>query len=173
VNDPLCWPGSGRVPGVLTVLSCPPALCSHVEFAVAAVLGVPAPLEWSSQPARPGMLFAALEWRADAGAAGRLASRLRGLGSLTFEVVEGPSTGVDAERHAFTPELGLFRSSIMASGDLVVSEAQLRALLEDTATRSQLTAGLHQLLGTDWDDALEPLRLGGDGAPVTWLRQTG
>jgi hypothetical protein len=173
VNDPLCWPGAGRVPGVLTVLSCPPALCSHVEFAVAAVLGVPTPLEWSSQPARPGMLFAALEWRADAGAAGRLASRLRGIGPMTFEVVEGPATGVDAERFAFTPELGLFRASMMANGDLVVSEAQLRALLEDTATRGQLTAGLQQLLGSEWDDALEPLRLGGDGAPVTWLRQTG
>ena len=70
VNDALCWPGSGRVPGVLTVLACPPPLCPHVEFAAAAVLGVPAPLEWSGQPARPGMAYAALEWRADAGAAG-------------------------------------------------------------------------------------------------------
>lgn len=173
MNDPLCWPGSGRVPGVLTVLSCPPALCSHVEFAVAAVLGVPAPLEWSSQPARPGMLFAALEWRADAGAAGRLASRLRGIGPLTFEVVEGPATGVDAERYAYSPELGLFRSSLAASGDLVVGEAQLRALLDETGTRAQLASGLRELLGSDWDDALEPLRVGGDGAPVTWLRQTG
>jgi Protein of unknown function (DUF3145) len=173
VNDPLCWPGSGRVPGVLTILSCPPALCSHVEFAVAAVLGVPAPLEWSSQPARPGMLFAALEWRADAGAGGRLASRLRGIGPLTFEVVEGPATGVDAERYACSPELGLFRSSIAASGDLMVGEAQLRELLEQTATRAQLASGIRELLGSDWDDALEPLRVGGDGAPITWLRQTG
>jgi hypothetical protein len=119
------------------------------------------------------MLFAALEWRADAGAAGRLASRLRRIGALSFEVVEGPATGVDAERYAYSPELGLFRSSMAANGDLVVGEAQLRALLEEHGTRAQLAAGLHELLGSDWDDALEPLRIGGDGAPVTWLRQTG
>jgi hypothetical protein len=106
-------------------------------------------------------------------APGRLASRLRGIGPLTFEVVEGPASGVDAERYAYSPELGLFRSSLAASGDLVVGEAQLRALLEETGTRAQLASGLRELLGSDWDDALEPLRVGGDGAPVTWLRQTG
>jgi hypothetical protein len=173
VNDALCWPGAGRVPGILTILSCPPALCPHVEFAVAAVLGVPAPLEWSGQPARPAMAYAALEWRATAGAAGRLASRLRGLGPLAFEVVEGPAAGCDAERYAYTPELGLFRGSLAASGDVMVGEGLLRALLLETAGRAQLAAGLRRLIGTDWDDALEPLRQGGDGAPVTWLRQTG
>ncbi len=173
MNDALCWPGAGLVPGVLTILSCPSPLCPHVEFAVGAVAGVPAPLQWSSQPARPGMAYAALEWRAAAGAAGRLASRLRGLSSLTFEVVEGPGAGCDAERYAFTPELGLFHGSLAASGDMVVGEGQLRALLAETAGRAQLVSGIHALIGTDWDDALEPLRQGGDGAPVTWLRQTG
>jgi Protein of unknown function (DUF3145) len=173
VNDPLCWPGAGRVPGVLTILSCPPPLCPHVEFAVAAALGVPAPLDWSAQPARPTMAFAALEWRANAGAAGQLASRLRQLGGLTFEVVEGPAEGCDAERYAYTPELGLFHGAIGANGDTVVGEGQLRALLAETVGRGQLAAGVHKLIGTDWDEALEPLRQGGDGAPVTWLRQTG
>ena len=173
MNDALCWPGAGLVPGVLTILSCPPALCPHVEFAVATVVGVPAPLEWSAQPARPGMAYAALEWRATAGAAGRLASRLRGLGSLTFEVVEGPAAGCDADRYAYTPELGLFHGSIAANGDMVVGEGRLRALIAETVGRAQLVSGLHALIGTDWDDALEPLRQGGDGAPVTWLRQTG
>ncbi len=161
------------MPGVLTILSCPPALCPHVEFAVAAVVGVPARLEWSSQPARPGMAYAALEWRASAGAAGRLASRLRGLGSLCFEVAEGPATGCDAHRYSYTPELGLFQAALAANGDVVVGEGPLRALLAESAGRVQLAAGLQELLGTQWDDALEPLRQGGAGAPVTWLRQTG
>jgi hypothetical protein len=55
----------------------------------------------------------------------------------------------------------------------VVGEGQLRALLAETVGRGQLAAGVHKLIGTDWDEALEPLRQGGDGAPVTWLRQTG
>jgi hypothetical protein len=173
VNDPLCWPGAGLVPGVLTILSCPPPLCPHVEFAAAAVLGVPAPLEWSAQPARPTMAFAALEYRATAGAAGRLASKLRHLGPVTFEVVEGPADGCDAERYAYTSELGLFHGSIGANGDTVVAEGPLRALLTETVGRAQLASGLRALIGSEWDEALEPLRLGGDGAPVTWLRQTG
>ena len=161
------------MPGVLTVLSCPPPLCPHVEFAVAAALGLPAALEWSNQPARPGMAFAALEWRAEAGAAGRLASRLKALGSVVFEVVEGPAGGCEAERYSYTPELGLFHGSLAANGDIVVGEGRLRTLLEEAASRSALVSGLHQLIGTDWDAELEPLRQGGDGAPVTWLRQTG
>jgi hypothetical protein len=119
------------------------------------------------------MAYASLEWRAKAGAAGRLASRLRGLGRLSYEVAEGPAAGCDAERYAFTPELGLFRSSLAANGDVMVGESQLRAVLDETVSRAQLVSGLRLLIGTDWDDALEPLRQGGDGAPVTWLRQTG
>jgi hypothetical protein len=161
------------VPGVLTVLSCPPPLCPHVEFAVAAALGLPAALEWSNQPARPGMAFAALEWRAEGGAASRLASRLKSLGSVVFEVVEGPASGCDAERYSYTPELGLFHASAAANGDIIVNEGRLRSLLEEALSRSALVSGLHELIGTEWDAELEPLRQGGDGAPVTWLRQTG
>jgi hypothetical protein len=144
-----------------------------VEFAAAGVLGVPAPLEWSVQPARPGMAYAALEWRASAGTAGRLASRIRGLGTLSFEVVEGPAPASESSRYSYTPELGLFHGAISATGDLVIGEELIRALLERTTGRVQLANGLRDLLGEDWDDALEPLRQGGDGAPVTWLRQTG
>jgi Protein of unknown function (DUF3145) len=32
---------------------------------------------------------------------------------------------------------------------------------------------MDELLGTAWDEALEPYRLAGDGAPVTWLYQVG
>ncbi len=134
---------------------------------------MPAPLEWSAQPARPGMAYAALEWRAPAGTAGRLASRLRGLGSLAFEVVEGPAAGCDASRYSYTPELGLFHGSVNAAGDLVIGEEEIRALLARTTGRVQLARGLGELLGEDWDDALEALRQGGDGAPVTWLKRTG
>jgi hypothetical protein len=119
------------------------------------------------------MAYAALEWRAEAGAAGRLTSRLKGLGSLVFEVVEGPAGGCDAVRYSYTPELGLFHGAMASNGDIVVGEGRIRALLEEAHSRSALATGLHQMIGTEWDAALEPLRQGGDGAPVTWLRQTG
>jgi hypothetical protein len=164
---------SSGVPGTLVVLACPPPLCPHLEFAVSAVLAAPVSLTWSSQPAAPGKLYAGLEWRAAPATAGRLASRLRRLGQVFFETVEGPSVGCDAERYSFTPELGMHRASIGANGDVVVGEVPLRALLERGEARDSLARGLHRLLGTQWDDVLEPLRRGAHGAPVTWLRRTG
>ena len=164
---------SFAVPGKLAVLACPPPLCPHLEFAVSGTLSAPVSLTWTAQPGRPGFLFAALEWRASPGTAGRLAAALRRLGQVTFEAVEGPSPGCDAERYSFTPELGLHRAAIAANGDVVVGEAELRALLERGEGRETLARGLHRLLGTAWDDVLEPLRRGAHGAPVTWLRRTG
>jgi Protein of unknown function (DUF3145) len=165
--------GQGAVPGVLAVLSCPPAICPHVEFGVSAILATPVSLTWSGQPAAPGELYAQLEWRAAPGTAGRLAGRLRGLGVIAFEVVEGPSPGCDAERYAFMPELGLHRASIGANGDVVVGETALRALMARSEGVEALRLGLASLLGSAWDDALEPLRNAAHGAPVTWLRRTG
>ena len=53
-----------------------------------------------------------------------------------------------------------------------MGEDQLRALLVDTPG-GQVPGRLQDLLGSAWDAALEPFRLAGDGAPVTWLHQVG
>lgn len=165
--------GSRLVPGVLAVLACPPALCPHLEFAAAAVLSAPVSLSWSAQPALPGQLRATLEWQARRGTAGRLASRLRGLGTVSFDVVEGPSPGCDSERYSYDPALGLFRASIAADGGIVVREEALQALLAQGSNGQDLARELRGLLGTAWDEALEPLRQGADGGPVTFLSQVG
>jgi hypothetical protein len=162
--------------GQLAVLACPPPLCPHVEFAVAAVLGVPVSLEWAPQPARPRSVCASVEWRGAAGTGGRLASRLNGLSGVYFEVVEGATLGCDPERYCGTPELGLHRAPLAANGDVVVPENRIRALLEDSSGPSgalALPEALRRLLGTAWDEVLEPLRSGGAGGPVTYLRRTG
>ena len=156
--------------GVLFLHSCPPALCPHVEWAVASVLGVRVSLSWTSQPAEPGILRAECGWQGRAGTAGRLAAALRGWTMLRYEVTEAASAGNDGERICVTPRLGAFRSSTAANGDLVVGEDRLRALLAE-ATGPQLAHGLDALLGSAWDDELEPYREAGDGAPVTWLHQ--
>lgn len=165
--------GSRLVPGVLAVLACPPALCPHLEFAAAAVLSAPVSLSWSAQPALPGHLRATLEWQARPGTAGRLASRMRGLGTVYFDVVEGPSPGCDSERYSYDPALGLFRAGIASDGGIVVREEVLSALLEQSGNGQQLAAELRGLLGTAWDASLEPLRQGADGGPVTFLSQVG
>jgi len=91
---------------------------------------------------------------------------------LRFEVTEEPSPGVDGERFCHAPSLGLWRGRTSANGDIVVGEDQLRALLTESPG-GQVAGRVHELLGSAWDVALEPFRLAGDGAPVTWLHQVG
>jgi len=91
---------------------------------------------------------------------------------LRFEVTEEPSPGVDGERFCYVPGLGMWRGRTSANGDIVVGEDQLRAVMAG-ASASKVHAGIDALLGSAWDDALEPFRLAGDGAPVTWLHQVG
>jgi len=143
--------------GVLYVHSCPPAIVPHVEWAVAAELGVRASLRWVDQPAAPGALRAECAWQGRSGTAGRLAAALRGWQVLRFEVTEQASPGVDGERWSVTPSLGVYRCAMSANGDLLVGEDRLRALLA-SSSGPLLAHGLDQLLGGAWDTELEPYR---------------
>jgi hypothetical protein len=92
---------------------------------------------------------------------------------IRFEVTEAPSAGVDGERFCFVPSLGLWRARTSANGDIVVGEDQLRALAAISRGGESFAHGIDELLGASWDDALEPYRRAGDGAPVTWLHRVG
>jgi hypothetical protein len=92
---------------------------------------------------------------------------------VRFEVTEEPSPGVDGERFCHAPGLGLWHARTSANGDIVVGEDQLRALVGRTRAGEPLAHKLDELLGASWDEALEPFRHAGDGAPVTWLHQVG
>jgi hypothetical protein len=155
--------------GVLFVHSCPPAVRPHVEWAVAGVLGVPVRLDWRDQPIAPGCLRAQTGWRGPGGTAGRIAASLRGWPLVRAEVTEEPSDGYDGERYSMTPDLGVYRSAMSANGDVLVQEDRLRAVLGEAADPPSLQHALGRLLGTPWDDELEPYRCSGDGTPVRWL----
>lgn len=161
--------------GVLYVHSAPPALCSHIEWAVARIVGVPVTMPWVSQPASPGSLRAELTWQARPGTAGAITSELAGWNRLRFEVTEDSSSGCDGVRHCYTPELGTFTAVTAANGDIVVPENRLRAAmtLALQAGLASLEDEVGRLLGTAWDNELEPFRRAADGAPVRWLNATG
>ena len=159
--------------GVLYVHSSPPALCPHIEWAVSGVLGVPVSLTWTAQPSAGGSLRTESAWRGRSGTAGRLAAAIRGWSLVRFEVTEEPSAGADGERYAATPSLGLFRAPMSANGDILVGEDRLRALLGSAPDAAALAHGLERLLGTDWDEELEPYREAGEGAPIRWLHAVG
>ena len=160
--------------GVLQVHSAPPALCPHIEWAVAGAVGTAVSMPWVSQPAAPGSLRAELTWHGRPGTAGAITSALAGWNRLRFEVTEESSPGCDAVRYSYTPDLGIFSAVASANGDILVPENRLRAALTMGATGATvLEAELSRLLGTAWDNELEPFRRASDGAPVRWLNATG
>jgi hypothetical protein len=189
--------------GVLQIHSAPPALCPHIEWAVAGILGVPVSLPWVDQPASPGALRAELDWQGRPGSSGGMTSALAGWNRLRFEVTEDASPGCDAVRYSYTPALGTFCAAVAANGDIMVPEGRLRAAMSLAASSragsgqsehgrpdelgslrdlhgprhpalgGSLEAELSLLLGQPWDDELESFRHAGAGAPVRWLNATG
>ncbi|MGH3195604.1 MAG: DUF3145 family protein, partial [Streptosporangiaceae bacterium] len=110
------------------------------------------------------------------GTAGAIASALAGWNRLRFEVTEDSSPGCDGVRHCYTPDLGLFSAMTGANGDIMVSEDRLRSVMmlaSGGAAGGALEDELGRLLGTAWDNELEPFRRAADGAPVRWLNATG
>jgi Protein of unknown function (DUF3145) len=188
------------VRGVLQVHSAPPALCPHIEWAVAGILGVPVTLPWVDQPASPGTVRGELDWHGRPGTSASITSALAAWNRLRFEVTEDSSPGCDAMRYSHTPSLGTFSAVTSASGDILVAEGRLRAAMmlaaaaaagrpheagrgvdgpldrhapRHPALGGSLEAELALLLGQPWDDELEPFRHAAEGAPVRWLHATG
>ncbi|WP_433871898.1 DUF3145 domain-containing protein [Saccharopolyspora sp. CA-218241] len=163
----------GSTGGVIYVHSSPSAVCPHVEWAISGALGGRKELRWTAQPAAPGQLRAECAWTGEPGTAARLVTALRAWPMLRFEVTEDASPGVDGQRFCHAPGLGLWRACTSANGDIVVGEDQLRALAATSRGPESFAHRVEQLLGAAWDDALEPFRRAGDGAPVSWLHRVG
>jgi hypothetical protein len=118
-------------------------------------------------------LRAECDWRGEPGTAAKIAGALKAWPMLRFEVTEEPSQGVDGERFCHVPGLGLWHGRTSANGDIVVGEDRLRSLVASSRAGEALAHKLDELLGSAWDEALEPFRYAGDGAPVTWLHRVG
>ena len=162
--------------GVLYVHSSPSALCPHIEWAVAGVLGMSVGLDWTAQPAQVGAYRAEFSWTGTVGTAAAIASALRGWNHLRFEVTEEPTAtgagGTEGSRYSCTPDLGVFHAVIGVHGDLMIPEDRLKAAVVKSALgETSLLTEIDKLLGKPWDDELEPFRHAGDGAPVRWLHQ--
>ena len=159
--------------GVLFVHSCTRALCPHVEWMVASILGQDVALEWTHQPAQEGTLRAELSWVGPAGTGAQLASALRGWEHLRYEVTEDATSHTDGARWSHTPELGIFHAQTDVAGNVVVPENRIRAAIDDAGNATQMIEALQLALGQEWDNELEPFRYAGTGAPVRWLHRVG
>jgi len=159
--------------GVVYIHSSPLAVCAHVEWAVARVLGAPVSLQWKPQPVELTARRTECTWSGRPGTGAELAAALRQWPMLRFEVTEEPSPGVDGERFMHAPGLGLFRAPVSVNGDILVTEHRLRSLIASAQGPEGLAHALNRALGTAWDDELEPYRYAGDGAPANYLTRVG
>ncbi len=160
--------------GVLFVHAATSALCPHVEWAVAGVLGVSLPMQWTPQPVAPGTFRTEVSWQGPVGTAAALTSALRGWQHVRFEVTEEPTASSEGARYCFTPSLGVFHATTGLHGDILVREDRLRAAMARVrAGSSEAGEEIDTLLGKAWDDELEPFRHAGDGTPVRWLHEVG
>lgn len=158
--------------GVLYVHSAPSALCPHIEWAIAGVLGLRAELDWTPQPVEVGTYRSEVSWQHDIGTAAKLASALRGWEALRFEVTEEPTVSTEGARYSYTPDLGIYHAPIGVHGDIMVPEDRIRACLVKAARgEAELDEFLLEILGQEWDDELEPFRHAGDGTHVRWLHK--
>lgn len=159
--------------GVIFVHAVPKAMCPHVQWAVASVLGVPVQLDWVDQPAIPGFMRAEASWQGIAGTGSQLVTGMNGWEHLRFEVTEDPSYGSDGSRWSYTPSLGIYYAQTDVHGNIVVPENTVRRALEQSYDAYRLRHELDLALGKPWDDELEPFRYAGQGAPVRWLHRVG
>jgi Protein of unknown function (DUF3145) len=158
--------------GAVYVHSAPSALCPHVQWAVAGVLGVRVDPHWVPQPAAVGTYRTELAWHGAVGTAAALASALRGWSHLRFEVTEEPTASSEGARYCYTATLGIFHAVTGPNGDYLIAEDRLRsAVLRAAGGQATLEDEIDRLLGKPWDDELEPFRHAGEGAPVRWLHQ--
>lgn len=164
---------SPRARGTLFLHACTKAMTSPIEWLLSEQFGNKVDLQWSAQPIAPNMVRAEYLWHGAAGSANVLASALRNIPHVRFEITE--HTGFTNQRISFTPSLGIFQSETDEFGNVLVNEQQMRVLqqklfqLDSIAT----SAEVDKLLGTAWDAELEPFRIAADGDSVRWLHRVG
>ncbi len=140
--------------GYLVIHSAPSALCRHIEWAVATLLGRSAELTWRPQPLLIGTHRSTFEWRDRAGIGAEMASALRGWHYLRYEVRE--ESADSSVLYRFTPNLGIHRAVLDGAGSIMITENQIShaIALDDESMR----ISIQQALGSEWDLELEQFR---------------
>jgi hypothetical protein len=157
--------------GSVLIHSAPASLQPHVEWAIGRLLGGPAGLTWTAQPALSGTFRTELAFDSSVSFGAVLASELLGWGALRFEIIQHESFGVAGWRWAYTPSLGLFQGQIDALGNTLVTEHRLNSILDESnGAGADLKAQLRLAMGHPWDLELERYREAGELAPVVYLR---
>ena len=163
-----------EVRGEMKIYSCPKSICTHVDWALSDIFQNKIQLDWEPQQIAPGAFSANLNWHGPVGLSSRVVSVLSKWPKLRLEVFQDSSGKTSGERYAVAPNLGIFRADINSLGETIVTESRLRSALERTRIENEpFEVELAFLLGTPWDEDLEPFRRSHQGSIVKWISKTG
>ena len=144
------------VTGLFVIHSAPLALKPHIEWAIQSILGTWVTISWKSQSLAPGTYRTSLDFRGKSGLAATIASSLASWRYLRFEVREENLRG--GEFYRFTPDLGMHRAVIDASGSVMITENQIADAMAASFDEDSLRESLERAIGNQWDVELELFR---------------
>lgn len=146
----------GIVNGTLVIYSAPSALRTHIEWAIASVLGAGIEINWRPQINFVGTYRSEISWRDLAGSGAKLSSALASWYYLRFEIFEVSADS--GELFRFIPGLGIQRNQTDSVGNILVTDTQINHVLTNSFEEDELRSAFNKILGKPWEDVLEPLR---------------
>ena len=145
--------------GVLFLHAIPRAFAGELEAVFGRLHIKRKPHQWDVQPLVVGSVKTEIQWSGTTAVVDELVAELAALPSIRFELTSNQTKQQLGQRWSFTPSLGLFAAAVDEVGNLLVNENQVRNALYGTENNLlKLQSTLRKLLGTAWDDELEPFR---------------
>ena len=93
---------------------------------------------------------------------------------MRFEASQEALGGYEGERFSYTPALGIHRSGMTPIGEVLVTESRIRSAIERSVSAGEALREIETLLGSPWDEELEPYRFAGASShEVRWVHEVG
>jgi hypothetical protein len=163
-----------EVKGELKLYSCPKYLCQQVEWAVYEIIKTKFELKWTIQNIAPSTLSTNLVWKGPMSLGPKIVSVLSKWPKIRLEIIQENTEKNFAERYCLSPNLGIFRAEMNSLGETVINESRLKAALQRSRMEEEpFEVELAFLLGTPWDEDLEPFRKSHQNTSVKWISKTG
>ena len=163
-----------EVKGELKLYSCPKYLCQQVEWAIFEIIKTKVDLKWTIQNIDPSTMTTNLVWKGPISLGPKIVSILSKWPKIRLEIIQENTEKNFAERYCLSPNLGIFRAEMNSLGETVINESRLKAALQRSRLEEEpFEVELAFLLGTPWDEDLEPFRKSHQSSSVKWISKTG
>ena len=163
-----------EVKGELKLYSCPKYICQQVEWAVFEIIKTKVDLKWTIQNIAPSTMSTNLVWKGPISLGPKIVSVLSKWPKIRLEIIQENTEKNFAERYCLSPNLGIYRAEMNSLGETVINESRLKAALQRSRLEEEpFEVELAFLLGTPWDEDLEPFRKSHQNTSVKWISKTG